>query len=85
MAEEALVRRDADARAVHLAAGGQTADLPGELADLGDRLGRYGLSEAAEAAAGVDRDTAAESGLAVVQQRRTRRSGTRRSGTRRSG
>ena len=46
--EEALVDRDADLGARDLPAVGLAAELPGELADLGDRLRRDRFAEAAE-------------------------------------
>src|SRR6185369_15246775 len=55
VAEQALVGGDPDAGAFHLATGGLAAQLPGDLADLGQRLGRDGLAEAGEPAARVDR------------------------------
>ena len=48
------------ARTFDLAAVGATLDLPGELADLRDRLGGHGLAEAREAAARVHRDASAQ-------------------------
>jgi hypothetical protein len=60
VAEEALVGGDADRGALDLAAGGLAPELPGDLADLGDRLGGDGLAEAGQPAARVDRDAAAE-------------------------
>ena len=47
---------------------GLAAQLPGELADLRDRLRRDRFAEAGEAAARVHRDAAAERGVAVAQQ-----------------
>ena len=48
--------------------GGLAPELPDELADLGDGLGRDGLAEAGQATAGVDRDPAAHGGVPVAQQ-----------------
>src|SRR5579872_1367522 len=56
VAEESLVGGDADTSAFHLATVGLPAQLPDELADLGDGLGRDGLAEAGEPAARVDGD-----------------------------
>ena len=69
MAEQALVRGDTDSRALYLPASGLTAQLPGQLADLRDCLGRDGLPEAGQPAGRVDRDLAAERGRAAAQQR----------------
>ena len=68
MAEQALVGGDADAGVLDLAVGGLAAELPGELADLGEGLGGDGLAEAGQAARGVDRDAAADPGVAVVEE-----------------
>src|SRR3954453_3051752 len=69
MAEQPLVGGDADLRALDLASTGPAAQLPGDLADLGQRLGRYRLAEAGQAPGRVDRDPAADRGLAGPQQR----------------
>jgi hypothetical protein len=45
---------------VHLAAGGLAAELPGELAHLGDGLGGDRLAEAGQPAGRVHRQAAAE-------------------------
>ena len=45
MTEHAVVDGEAHSRSFHLAAAGLTAQLPGQLADLGDGLGWYGLAE----------------------------------------
>ena len=54
--------------ALDLAAGGLAPQLPGDLAHLGQGLGGDGLAEAGQAAARVDRDAAADLGVAVVEQ-----------------
>ena len=69
MAEQALVGRDADRGVLDLTAGGLPAQLPGEFADLRDRLGGDGLAEAGQSARRVDRDLAADGGRAAAQQR----------------
>ena len=46
VAEQALVGGDADAGALDLTALGLPTQLPGQLADLRERLGRDGLTEA---------------------------------------
>ena len=68
VAEEALVDREAGLGPLDLAALGLAPELPGDLADLGDRLGRHGLAEAGEPAARVHRDAPADRRVAVVQQ-----------------
>ena len=55
--------------ALDLSAAGLAADLPGELADLRDRLGGDRLSEAREAAARIHGNAAAQGRRPVVQQR----------------
>src|ERR1700754_1729909 len=69
VAEQALVGGDADPGTLDLAAGGLAAKLPGDLADLGQRLGRDSLAEAGQSARRVDRDPATEGGLPGTQQR----------------
>lgn len=69
MPEQALVGGDADLGVRHLPAGGLTAQLPGQLADLRDRLGGNRLTETRQPARRVDRDPAAEGGRAAAQQR----------------
>src|SRR5690606_24563313 len=69
VAEESLVGGDADAGALDLSALGLSAQLPGELADLRQRLSRHRLTEARETARGVDRDPAADGRVARAQQR----------------
>src|SRR5207244_1087284 len=66
--EQALVDGEADACTLDLAPLGLAPQLPGELADLGQGLGGHGLAEAGQPAAGVDGDTAADGGVAVVEQ-----------------
>ena len=68
MSEQALVGSDAHRRIRHLAALGLTPELPGDLAHLGDGLGRDGLAEAGQAATRVHRDASADLGVAVAQQ-----------------
>ena len=68
VAEQSLVGGDADGGALDLPAGGLTLQLPGELADLRDRLGGDGLAEAGQSARRVDRDPAADGGGAAAQQ-----------------
>jgi acetyl-CoA acetyltransferase len=68
VAEEALVHGDARGGAVDLAVAGLAPQLPGELAHLGDRLGRDRFAEAREAPARVDRHAASDGGVAVVEQ-----------------
>src|ERR671917_169858 len=48
--EQALVGGDADPGALDLATGGLALQLPGQLADLRDGLGRDGLAEAGQPA-----------------------------------
>src|SRR6185295_10428048 len=69
VSEQSLVGRDADLGALDLAAGGLTLQLPGQLADLRDGLGRDRLAEAGQPARRVDRDPAADGGGAAAQQR----------------
>lgn len=66
VAEEALVDREADFGAFNLAAFGLAAELPGQFADLGDRLGRDRFTKASKAAGGVDRHFAADFGDAIT-------------------
>ena len=68
MTEKALVGGDAHLGAFNLAISRLASQLPGELADLGARLGRDRLAEAAEAARRVDRDAAADLGRAVARE-----------------
>src|SRR3546814_5102110 len=68
VAEEPLVGGDADLRPLHLPALRLPAQLPHQLAHLGDRLGRHCLAEAREATRRVDRDPAAARGVAGPQQ-----------------
>ena len=68
MPEQALVGGDADLGVLHLPAGGLTTQLPGQLADLSDRLGGDRLAEARQPARRVDRDLAADGGRAAAQQ-----------------
>ena len=68
VAEQALVGGDADPGALDLAAARLAAQLPGQLADLGQRLGRHRLAEAGEPAGRVDRDPAADRGVAGAEQ-----------------
>src|SRR3546814_13357806 len=68
VAEEARVDGEAGVRALHLAALGLAAELPGDLADL--RYGRSwdGLAEARQPARRVDRYAPADGGVAVAQE-----------------
>ena len=50
VAEQALIRGDADLRTLDLPAGGLTLELPGEFADLRDRLSGNRLAEACQPA-----------------------------------
>ena len=68
MAEETLVDGHPDPGPLHLTTVGLAPELPDELADLGDGLGRNGLPEAREAARGVDRHPAPQGGGPVAQQ-----------------
>jgi hypothetical protein len=68
VAEQALVHGDADPGVLDLTALGPAAQLPGELADLGDRLRRDRLAERGQAATGIDGQPAAERGRAGAQQ-----------------
>src|SRR3546814_6170797 len=68
VAEEALVDGEAGAGALHLAALGLAAELPGDLADLRDGLGRDGLAEARQPTRRVARDAPAAGGVAVAQE-----------------
>ena len=64
----AAVLGDRDAGAVDLALAGLAAQLPGRLADLGDAGGADRVTLAEQAAAGVDRQLAAECGAAGGEQ-----------------
>src|SRR5262245_50799148 len=66
--EQSLVDRQPDARALDLPSLGLAPQLPRELTHLRDCLRGYGLAEAREAAARVDRHSAAERGLAVADE-----------------
>ena len=68
MSEQSLVGGDTDLGAFDLTAGGLTLELPGELADLRDRLGGNGFTEAGQAARCVDRNLAADGGRPTAQQ-----------------
>src|SRR3546814_1896341 len=68
VAEEALVDGEAGARALHLAALGLAAELPGDLADLRYGLSWDGLAEARQPARRVDRYAPADGGVAVAQE-----------------
>src|SRR5437879_11803948 len=68
MAEQPLVDRHAHLGALDLTAVRLAPQLPGELADLGDGLGRDGLTEAGQPAAGVDGYAAAQGGVPVVEE-----------------
>src|SRR5262245_7498836 len=68
VADEPLVPGHAEVRSLALPLAGLAAQLPGELADLRDRLRGDGLAEAGEPAARVHRDAASEAGVAVAQQ-----------------
>src|SRR5688572_23502002 len=68
MAEQPLVGSDADLGVLDLSAGRLTTQLPGELADLGERLCRHRLTEAGQAPARVDRDATADGRVARAQQ-----------------
>ena len=66
MPEQALVGGNADAGALDLASPGLAPELPGELTDLGDRLGGHGLTERTKATRRVDGKAAADLGDAVA-------------------
>ena len=68
MPEQALVDGDPDLGAFHLATFRLAAQLPDELADLCNRLGRNGFAEARQAAAWVHRDASTQCGVAIVEQ-----------------
>ena len=68
MAEQALVGRDPDPGTVHLASARFTPKLPGQFADLGDRLRRHRFTEGPEAAGRVDWQPAPDLGDAIPQQ-----------------
>src|SRR3546814_3971277 len=67
--EKSLVCGDPDASALHLAALCLATQLPGELADLCQRLSRDGLAEEGQATGRVDRDPATDGGVDGTQQR----------------
>ena len=69
VAEEALVRADADAGLRDPTFGGLPAQLPHELTYLRERLRRHGFAEAGEPAADIHRQAPTKGGRATAQQR----------------
>ena len=68
VSEQSLIGGDADLGALHLTAGGLALQLPGELADLRDRLCRNGFAEAGQPTGRVDRNPAPDGGRPTAQQ-----------------
>src|SRR5688572_13004377 len=68
VAEEPLVHGETGLGPFDLTAVGLAPQLPGDLADLGERLRRHRLAEAGQAAARVHRHPTPDGGVAVVQQ-----------------
>ena len=67
MSEQPLICRDARFGAIDLAVTGLAAELPGQLADLRDRLRRDGLAETTEPAARVDGNASSKGRVAVAE------------------
>ena len=70
MAEQALVGGNADLGAVYLTLASLAAQLPGQFANLGQRLGRNRFTETGETAGGVHWQAATEFGVAIADQLR---------------
>ena len=67
MTKKTQVRRDSRFRTLYLARAGLAPQLPREFADLGQGLSRDRFSEASQASAGIDGDSAAEGGVTIAQ------------------
>ena len=68
MAEQALVGGNAHPGAFNLALTRLAAQLPRQLTDLCQRLSGHSLAKACQTARGVNRQTAAEFGIAIAHQ-----------------
>ena len=68
VAEQTLIGGYAHLCTLNLAVSRLAAQLPGQFADLGQSLSRYRLAKAGQSAGDIDRNLAAQCGIAVAQQ-----------------
>lgn len=68
MPEQALIDSDAHGSVLNLTPGCRASQLPGDLADLGKRLGGDGLTEARQPTRRVDGNRSAQAGDAVSKE-----------------